>query len=80
MEERNSIKIIVNDAYGVLNCQYVLPSRLTFYKSRSGSSKGLSSTGFGVCFITELTFFVKPNSNVSLNLGIDMGRHECSLR
>ena len=65
---------------GFVNCQYALLSRLTFYKSRSGSSKGLSSTGIGVCFIKDLTFFVKSNSNVSLNLSIDMGRHECSLR
>ena len=63
---------------GFVNCQYALLSRLTFYKSRSGSSKGLSSTGIGVCFIKDLTFFVKSNSNVSLNLSIDIGDQKIS--
>ena len=52
---------------------------LNLYKRRSGSSKGLSSTGVGVCFIKDLKFFVELTSNVTLNLSLDMGRHECSL-
>ena len=45
---------------------------LNLYKSRSGSSKELSSTGFGVCFIKDLTLFVKLTSTVTLNLSLDM--------